>query len=68
MSKFIILDRDSIYNLRPLYEAKNDNAYIVLEEYNGYSTIAQYSYKYDNIKIVTVLTDNLDKNKALYEA
>ena len=68
MSKFVIIDKDTLYRLPRLLEAKIDNAYIILDESNGYADLAQYSAKYDNIKIVTVLADNLDRSKALHEA
>lgn len=67
MTKFTIIKREKMDELHMLYTMCIDNAYTVLEEFNGYSTIAQYSKKYDQIKIISVKSDNLDRSKRLQE-
>lgn len=67
MAKFTIISRDKVDELLMLYKMQVDNSYIVLEEYNEFSTICQYSSKYDQVKMITVKTENLDKSKWLHE-
>ena len=59
--KMILINRDKWDVMKYLLTKPVDKYYAVLEEYNGYSTIIQYSQKYDNLHIVSVKTDNLDK-------
>lgn len=67
MAKFTIIRKDKIAELEMLYHMKIDNLYVVVEEYNEYSTIFQYSRKYDQVKLITVQTANLDPNLRLHE-
>lgn len=67
MAKFTIIRRELVDELGMLYHMKVDNAYVVVEEFNEFSTIAQYSAKYDQVKLITVKTENLDKTKRLQE-
>ena len=67
MAKFTIIKQKTVDELSMLYHMKVDNAYIVLEEFNEFSTIAQYSAKYNQVKLITVKTENLDKTKRLQE-
>ena len=67
MAKFTIISKDKVDELLMLYKMQVDNSYIVLEEYNEFSTICQYSSKYDQVKMITVKTENLDKSKWLHE-
>lgn len=64
---FTIVKRTDLDEMKMLYMMREDNAYIVLNEYNEYSTIAQYSSKYDEVKIISVKTENLNPNKRLQE-
>lgn len=67
MAKFTIIRKEKIAELEMLYHMKIDNLYVVVEEYNEYSTIFQYSRKYDQVKLITVQTANLDPNLRLHE-
>lgn len=60
MAHFFTLNENKLDDLNILFKNKTDNQYCVLNSYGKYSDIAQYSKKYDNIKLVCVLTDNLD--------
>lgn len=64
---FTIVKETALDEMKMLYRMKEDNAYIVLDEYKEFSVIAQYSSLYDQVKIITVKTENLDKTKRLYE-
>lgn len=65
MAKMILIKQDALETINIINKLKLDDMYAVLEEYNGYSTICQYSLKYDNFHIVQVKTENLDLNKRL---
>lgn len=65
MSKFVIVSRQAVDEMLMLYRMKQDNVYSIIEENNGFSTIAQYSGKFDSVKIVTVKSENLDTTKRL---
>lgn len=67
MSKMILLKQDVLETINVINRLKVDDMYVTMEEYNGYSTICQYSKKYDNFHIVSVKTDNLKKNLELKE-
>ena len=67
MAKFTIIKRELVDELTMLYSMKIDNSYVVVEEYNEFSTIFQYSKKYDQVKMITVKTENLDPTKRLQE-
>lgn len=67
MAKFTIIKRDTVDQLLMLYTMKEDNAYVVVDEFNEYSTIFQYSSKYDQVKMISVKTENLDPKKRLLE-
>lgn len=67
MAKFTIIKRDTVDQLLMLYTMKEDNAYVVVDEFNEYSTIFQYSSKYDQVKMISVKTENLDPTKRLLE-
>lgn len=67
MAKFTIIRQEKITGLEMLYKMKIDNLYVVVEEFNDFSTIFQYSRKYDQVKMITVQTANLDPNLRLQE-
>lgn len=67
MAKFTIIKRNIADQLIMLYNMKIDNTYIVCEEYNGFSTILQYSKKYDQVKMITVKSEDLDPRLRLQE-
>lgn len=67
MAKFTIISRDTVDELIMLYRMKIDNSYILVDQYNEYSTILQYSSKYDQVKMITVKSENLDQSKRLQE-
>lgn len=63
--KMILIKQDALESMNIINKLKVDNMFVVLEEYNGYSTISQYSSKYDNFHVVSVKTENLDRNMEL---
>lgn len=67
MAKFTIIREEKLEGLSLLYRMKIDNQYVVVEEFNGFSTIFQYSKKYDQVKMITVQTSALDPNLRLQE-
>lgn len=60
MAQFTVLKQEELETINAINRMKINDAYVVLNEYNGYSTICQYSQKYDNFHIVSVKTENLD--------
>ena len=58
--RITIIKQSQVETLNIMNTLKIDNQYMVLDEYNGYSTICQYSKKYDNFHIANVKTENLD--------
>lgn len=66
MAKFIVIDQEQLETINVINNLKMDNMYTVLDEYGEYSTIAQYSKKYDNFHIVSVKTENLDRTKSIH--
>lgn len=48
-----------------LFERKCDGEYIVLNMSNGFCDIAQWSDKYQNVKILTLPIESLDKTMRL---
>lgn len=63
--KMILINQDSMESMNIINKLKVDNMFVVLEEYNGFSTIAQYSKKYNNFHVVSVKTENLDRKMEL---
>lgn len=68
MAKFTIIKRDHVDQLLMLYAMRIDNSYIVIDSNNGFSTIAQYSEKYKQVKLITVPTDQLNTSLELRSA
>lgn len=60
MSKFVLVQEDDLKQMRRLFDNARDNEYVLLSESNGFSDIAQYSDKYQAIRIVTVVSKHLD--------
>lgn len=67
-TKFTVLRQEALIGINLINTIKHDNMYVVLDEYNGYSTICQYSSKYDNFHIITVQTDRLNPKMKLSSA
>ena len=65
MKKFYVIPLDDVSKIKRLYSNRINNQYIVLNYYEEYSDIAQYSLKYDMVSIKTVKTSNLDTTKEL---
>jgi len=57
--KMVIIKREDINNMNKLMILKENDSFFVMDEFNGYSKICQYSSKYDNLHIVEVKNDNL---------
>lgn len=66
--KMVIVKQDALESINIINKLKLDNMFVVLEEYNGYSTICQYTKKYDNFHIISVKTENLDRSNELKSA
>lgn len=60
-SHFFFIEDKHIAALSRLFRDAIDGAYIVLASSRDFSDIAQYSEKYQNVKVITVRTDNLDE-------
>jgi len=60
-SHFFFLEDNHIALLSRLFRDCVDGAYFVLSSSRDFSDIAQYSEKYQNVKVITVRTDNLDE-------
>ena len=67
-TKFTVVRQEALLGINLINQIKHDNMYVVLDEYNGFTTICQYSRKYDDFHIVTVSTDKLDKSLMLKSA
>lgn len=65
MAKFFNIEEDVLVGINRLMQVKHDGMFVVLQQSNGFTDIAQYSDKYQNIRIVTVPTDRLDESKRL---
>lgn len=63
MSKITVLSQNTLESIRKLNAIKVDGAYIVMDSYDEFSVICQYSEKYDSFHIVTVKTDRLNKDR-----
>lgn len=62
MAKMIVLKQEVLDTINVINNLKIDDMYVVMNEYEGVSTICQYSKKYDNFHIVWVKSDNLNKS------
>ncbi len=65
LARIIVINQEQLETINVMNNMKIDNLYTVLNENEEYSTIVQYSKKYDNMHIATVKTDNLDKSKSV---
>ena len=65
MKKFYVIPLDDVSKIKRLYSNRINHQYTVLNYYEEYSDIAQYSLKYDMVSIKTVKTSNLDTTKEL---
>lgn len=60
MARFDVITQSNLNSINLINSLKKDGMYIVLNEFNGYSYICQYSKKYDSFKLINVPTDKLD--------
>lgn len=65
MAKFFTIQSDQIRQIEKLIHNARDNEYVVLQQSNGFSDIAQWSDKYQCVKVITVPTDRLDWTQRL---
>lgn len=65
MAHFYSLNENRLKDINILFKNKVDNQYVVLNSYGKYCDIAQYSKKYDNVKLICVITDNLDAEMSI---
>ena len=65
MSHFFFIEDYQIASLEKLILRKNDGEYIVLASSNGFSDIAQYTDKFQDLKIIAVPSRKLDPKKEL---
>lgn len=61
MAHMFILNEKQVKLIQELLTNKFNNEYVLLNEGNGFADIAQYSEKYDNVRLVTVRNDRLTK-------
>lgn len=62
MSHFFFIEENLLNPIGKLFVRKNDREYVVLAQSGGFTDIAQYCSKYQNVKVVTVRTENLDSS------
>lgn len=65
-SHFFFIEENHLPYILKLFSHKNNGEYVVLNESNGFSDIAQYSEKYENIRVITVPTNKLNVSDRLY--
>lgn len=65
MAKFYTLEERQVKRILTLFERKFNNEYVLLADSNGFSDIAQYSEKYQNVRLCTVRSENLDKDNRI---
>lgn len=56
-----IISRYDMDFVRTLFGSAIDGQYLVLNESDGYADIAQYSARYDTVKVLTVRSDRLNR-------
>lgn len=62
---FFFLEQLDLIKCKQLLDESIDGLYFILSKNEKYSDIVQYSKKYDNLRVITVYSDNLDKNLEL---
>lgn len=60
MSHMFFIQPEQYKKIEMLFRMKREGLYVVLSSANGFSDIAQWVDKYQNVKIVTVPTYKLD--------
>lgn len=65
MSHFFYIEEDKLPLLEKLFKNKTDGQFGVLNYGNNFVDIAQYSDKYQNVKIITVHESKLDWKREL---
>lgn len=60
MQHIFCITEDKFRLLPLLIQYKSDKEFVILKDDNNFCDIAQWSNKYQNIKILTVRKDNLD--------
>lgn len=60
MSRIIVINQDNINEINAINKLQLDDMYTVLNTNDEYTTICQYSKKYDSFHIATVKTDRLN--------
>lgn len=60
-SKMFFLSKETLDGINYLFQKGTDGSYIVINEKNGFADIAQLCLDYDNVRLVTVRSDRLDK-------
>lgn len=64
-SHFFFIEDYQVPYLTTLIQNKKNGQYVVLARSNGFCDIAQYSDKFENIKIITVREEALNPNDKL---
>lgn len=64
MSHMFFITGANIEKVNMLFRLKKEGQYVVLNEGNGFTDIAQWSNQYQNVKILTVPTYKLEKELA----
>lgn len=58
--KFNLISQNILKLMNLMNQFKIDNSFIIINQFNEYSDIIQYRAKYNEFKICTVKTVNLD--------
>lgn len=64
-SHFFFIEENHLKGITELMRRKNDDEYIVIANSKGYSDIIQYSAKFQNLKVITCKSENLNRNNEL---
>lgn len=65
MAKMFCVDDYSVSQIQRLINRKVDQEYIIIQKWDKYCDIAQWCDKYQNVRIITVPADKLEKRMAL---
>lgn len=65
MAKMFCIDSQNVEQIKRLLQRKIDQEYVILSKWNTYADIAQWCDKYQNVRIVTVPLDRLDRSMHL---
>ena len=65
MAKMFCVDENNVFQIGRLLKRQVDQEYIILSKWDKFADIAQWCDKYQNVRIITVPLERLDKNMHL---